>query len=246
MPPEHRIKQHQNLCFLAICSNFANKNHSNLGAHQKGRCRFAAVTSPSNNLNHHLNNSHNNDTRALHYEHYCWEMGPTEVKDESYLSLSVGALVMVTGPSDLCSGFPLRSAQQIHHQIAGWCQCPLLEMGRPPTAVWWPDTREGWWGKNPPRKNLSKTCVKIATIATPCCAMLAWMSTFTEDLERMSLRREEVFPLGSDKTEDERMFFPVIAPFPTAKKPNSIYVKQGLKDLGIKAINWLLPDPKPC
>lgn len=40
--------------------------------------------------------------------------------------------------------------------------------------------------------------------------------------------------------------FSVIAPFSTAKKPNSIYVKQGLKDLGIKAINWLLSDLKPC
>lgn len=139
MPLEHRIKQHQNHCFhrfAAICNNFANKNHNNAVAHQMGRCRFAAVTSPSNNLNHHLNYSHNNDTRALHYEHYCWEMGPTEVKDESYLSLSVGTLVMVTGPSDLCWGFSLSSARQIYHQITGWCQCPLHEMGWPSIAVW--------------------------------------------------------------------------------------------------------------
>lgn len=68
-----------------------------------------AVTRVPNNLNHHLNYSHNNDTRALHYEHYCWEMGLTEVKDEPYLSLSVGTLVMVTGPSDLCLGFSLGS-----------------------------------------------------------------------------------------------------------------------------------------
>lgn len=139
MPPEHRIKQHQNHCFhrlSAICSNFANKNPNNAVARRIGRCRFAAVTSPSNNLNHHLNYSHNNDTRALHYEHYCWEMGPAEVKDESYLSLSVGTLVMVTGPSDLCWGFSLSSARQIYHQITGWCQCPLHEMGWPSIAVW--------------------------------------------------------------------------------------------------------------
>lgn len=71
------------------------------------------------------------------------------------------------------------------------------------------------------------------------------MSTFTEDLEQMKLHRQEKFPFDSNKTEDERMFFSVVAPFPTAKKPNSIYVKQGLKDLGIKAINWLLSDPEP-
>lgn len=40
--------------------------------------------------------------------------------------------------------------------------------------------------------------------------------------------------------------FSVIALFFPVKKPNSIYVKQGLKDLGIKAINWLLSDLKPC
>lgn len=101
-----------------------------------GRCSSAAVTSPPNNLNHHLNYSHNNDTRALHYEHYCWEMGPTEVKDESYLSLSVGTLVMVTGPSDLCWGFSLSSTRQIYHQITGWCQCPLHKMGWPSIAAW--------------------------------------------------------------------------------------------------------------
>lgn len=77
-------------------------------------------------------------------------------------------------------------------------------------------------------------------------ATLALMSTVTEDLEWMNLHRQEEFPLDSNKTEDKRMFFPAIAPFPTAKKPNSIYVKQGLKDLGIKAINWLLPDLKPA
>lgn len=77
---------------------------------------IVAVTSLPNNLNHYLNYSHNNDTGALHYERYCWEMGPTEVKDESYLSLSVGALVMVTGPSDLCSGFSLSPAWQIYHR----------------------------------------------------------------------------------------------------------------------------------
>lgn len=82
-------------------------------------------------------------------------------------------------------------------------------------------------------------------IANLCCATRVLMSTFTEDWERMNLHGQEEFPLDSNKTENERMFFPVVAPFPTAKKPNSIYVKQGLKDLGIKAINWLLPDPKP-
>lgn len=64
----------------------------------------AAVTLVPNNLNHCLNYSHNNDAGALHYGHYCREMGWAEVKDESYLWLSVGALVIVTGPSDLCSG----------------------------------------------------------------------------------------------------------------------------------------------
>lgn len=72
------------------------------------------------------------------------------------------------------------------------------------------------------------------------------LDTFTEGVEQMKLHRREKFPFDSNKTEDARRFFSVIAPFPTAKKPNSIYVKQGLKDLGIKAINWLLSDPKPC
>lgn len=116
--------------------NTKNMTHSNDVPLLMGRCSFVAVTSPPNNLNHHLNYSHNNDTRALHYEHYCWEMGPTEVKDESYLSLSVGTLVMVTGPSDLCWGFSLSSTRQIYHQITGWCQCPLHKMGWPSIAVW--------------------------------------------------------------------------------------------------------------
>lgn len=52
----------------------------------------------------------------------------------------------------------------------------------------------------------------------------------------------ETFPLIQTR---QRSVFSVTAPFPAAKKPNSIYVKQGLKDLGIKAINWLLSDLEP-
>lgn len=44
----------------------------------------------------------------------------------------------------------------------------------------------------------------------------------------------------------ESVFSVIALFFPPVKKPNSIYVKQGLKDLGIKAINWLLSDLKPC
>lgn len=56
----------------------------------------------------------------------------------------------------------------------------------------------------------------------------------------------EKLSIWSEQDRRTESVFSVIAPFSTAKKPNSIYVKQGLKDLGIKAINWLLSDLKPC
>lgn len=63
-----------------------------------------------------------------------------------------------------------------------------------------------------------------------------------QERKEMEGAGSETFPLIQTR---QQSVFSVTAPFPAAKKPNSIYVKQGLKDLGIKAINWLLSDLEP-
>lgn len=148
MSPEHLIKQHTkslphghlqpfyfSVCFtLLLHEKHLNKESSRISS-GSGWEDVVAVTPVPNNLNHHLNYSHNNDSGALHYEHYCWEMSSAEVKDESYLSLSVGALVMVTGPSELCSGVFIQLYAADLSQMTSWCQRPNNEMRWPSKAV---------------------------------------------------------------------------------------------------------------
>lgn len=83
MSPEHLIKQHTKSLLLGhrqpFCSRRGKKSESESISPCSDACissgsarvGVVAVTSPPNNLNHHLNYSHNNDTGALHYEHYC-------------------------------------------------------------------------------------------------------------------------------------------------------------------------------
>lgn len=153
-----------------------------------------AVTSVSNNLNHHLKYAHNNSTGALHYEHYCWEMGLAEVEGW-VLSLAVsrgishgnGSLRLV-----LWDFIELYVADLL--QITDWCQHPNNEIRWPSKVVWiqYCNSRSGrysiyryvicemvWrWCQNCLSwlKQMQWQCI-------PHCTTLTLTSTFTEAQE---------------------------------------------------------------
>lgn len=74
MSAEHLIKPHTKslqLGHLQPFSLWVGKSLSYVYSKAVSGVDVVAVTSVPSNLNHYLNYSHNNDTGALHYEHYC-------------------------------------------------------------------------------------------------------------------------------------------------------------------------------